>query len=195
MKTHSCFLFTFVAACSLAATVSAKTSSTSADYTISGQFTETGYSGTYVETHTVVTDVTTDTLVLTATTAAVSTITTTTTTNTDGSKIVVFSDLGFGASVASTFTVDLAAPVSGSAVGTGTFILSGGTTGTLKALRFTVGGEEVTSLVLTSLTGVVSEDVLISGGAGCAADEILSVSAANALTVTSLKLSAGSHHH
>ena len=200
MKTHSCFLLTLVAACGITATAAAKTSGPAANYTIAGNFTTTGYSGTYVDTHAVVGDVTTDTLVLTATAssttaAATSTITTTTTTNTDGSKVVVFSDLDFGATVASTFTIDLAAPVSHSAAGTGTFTLSSGTTGTLTALRFSLGGEEVTSLDLTSAAGVVTEEVLLSGTSGCAADELLSVSAANALTVTSIKLSAGSHHH
>ena len=150
-----------------------------------------------MDTHTVVSNVTTDTLVLTstATTASTSTITTTTTTNTDGSKVVVFSDLDFGATVASAFTINLAVPVSGSAAGTGTFTLPTGTAGTLTALRFSVGGEEVTSLTLTSALGVVTTEVLIAGTSGCSADELLSVSAANALTVTTIKLSAGSHHH
>lgn len=193
MKTSPRFLLTLTAACGLAATASAKTSTTSADYTLSGSFTETGYSGTYVETHTVVGDVTTDTIVLTSTAATTSTITTTTTTNTDGSKVVVFSDLAFGATVASVFTADLAAPVSGSAVGLGTFTLSGGTAGTLRAVRFSVGGEEITSLTLTSALGVVTQEVFIAGADGCARDEVLSVSAADALTVTSLKLTGKTH--
>ncbi len=198
MKTQSRFLLTLVVACSLASIASAKTTGSSGSYTISGDFTtSTGYSGTYVDTRAVVSDVTTDTLVLisTALTASTSTITTTTTTNTDGSKILVFSDLDFGASVANIFTINLAVPVSGSAAGTGTFTLPIGTAGTLTALQFAVGGEEVTSLALTSALGVTTTEVLISGTSGCAADELLSLSAANALTVTSIKLSAGSHHH
>ncbi len=205
MKIHSTpFLALAFASCLVAAGVSsapsasAASSTTSKDRTVTGTFTSSdGNKGTYVETYTIVGTVATDTIVYTSTTLSeTSTETLTTTTNTDGTKVVVFSDLGFGATVAFTSTITYGIGTSGNAVGTGTFVAVDGTTGTLTAILAKNGQTSITSIAFTSALGVLTREVrLEENGNGCDTDTILDVDAAGVLTVTTIARLGGMHHH
>ncbi len=204
MKIHSTPLLTLAFAGCLVATGLSSTTPTSTatspskDRTVSGTFTfSDGNKGTYVETYTVVGVVATDTTVYTSTTLSeTSTETLTTTTNTDGTKIVVFSDLGFGATVAFTSTITYAASTDGNAVGTGTFVSVDGTVGTLTAVLAKDGQTSITSINFTSALGVLTREVrLEDNGNGCDTDKILDVDAAGVLTVTTIARLGGMHHH
>lgn len=171
---------------------------TTADHTASGKYkSSTGDEGTYVETYTVVGTVATDTIVYTSTTLSeTSTDTLTTTTNTDGTKTVVYADLGFGATVATTLTISFTASTSGSAVGSGTFVSADGTTGTLAAVAAKNGDTSIISIDFTSTLGALTREVRLEEKCnGGDVDKILDVDASGALTVTTITRFGGMHHH
>lgn len=204
MKIHSTpFLALAFTGCLLTAGLSSASpasaaTSTSKDRTISGTFTSSdGNKGTYVETYTVVGAVATDTIVYTSTTLSeTSTETLTTTTNTDGTKTVVFSKLGFGATVAFTSTITYITSTGGNAVGTGTFVAVDGTVGTVTAVLAKNGQTSITSIDFTSALGVLTREVRLEENSnGCDTDKILDVDASGVLTVTTIARLGGMHHH
>ena len=191
------------------AETSTHSSSTSQDRTASGSFRlSDGTVGTYVDTLTVADNVSTDKVVYTATSASgTSTVTTVTTLNTDGSRLVVYTDLGFGATVPFTSTTTFAACVTASAstgghgnmtagsIGTGTYTAADGTAGTLVSLLTRDGQDTILSTDYTSAAGVLTRELrLTSQGPGSLTIRTLSATAANVLTVTTLSRFSDDHH-
>ena len=180
------------------ATASPSGTPTPTDHTAKGQFRDSsGNSGTFVETFTVADDVTTDTVVytLSSDSTQTSTETLTTTTNTDGTKTVVYSDLGFGATAAFTSTTTYAASTKGVAAGTGTFTAADGTTGTLIALSIHNGPTSITNTDFTSAAGAVTREVrLEEKGGGGDSVKTVDVDAAGTVTVTTVTRFGGMHH-
>ncbi len=213
MKTHPLRpLFTLAltgclaASLSTAPTASAQTATptptvtatpTPTDRTANGQFHDSnGNQGTYVETFTVADDVATDTIVYTLSgSTGTRTETLTTTTNTDGTKTVVFSDLGFGATVAFTSTTTYTVGKGGSAVGSGTFTAADGTTGVLAAVVAHNGQTSITSTDFTSTAGVLTREVRLEEKAnGSDTEKVLEVDGSGTLTTVTTTRFGGMHH-
>ena len=155
-----------------------------------------GSNGTFVETYVVTDSIATDSIIYTlADSTESSTETMTTTTNSDGTKTVDYSDLGFGATVAFKSTITYIVSKGGSAVGTGIFSTPNGTTGVLAAVVARNGQTSITSTDFTSSAGALTRQVrLVEKGGGSDAVKTLDVDAAGTLTTTTLTRFGGMHH-
>jgi len=171
--------------------------STPSDRTARGFFQSSdGNKGTYVETYVFSNGTTTDTVVYTLNDSTeTSTEMLTATTNTDGTKTIVFSDTGFGATVAFTSTTTYTASKGGSAVGTGTFTAVDGTTGVLAAVVARNRQTSITSTDFTSALGVISREVrLEEKGGGGDVVKTLEVDATGTLTTATITRLGGMRH-
>ncbi len=178
-------------------------------FTASGTFrTSDGSKGNYTVTYSFSGATTTTTSVYTLLSSTqTSTDTTVTTNNLDGSRIVTFSHLGFGATVPFSSTTTYPTTIqttaatvtspkgTSGAVGTGTYTAADGTSGTLVSLLTHGNQEVITSTEYTSAVGVRTRELRIENNGGTnQVIRTLTVDSANALTATALTLFPGRHH-
>ena len=171
------------------ASPTASASPASADRTAHGQFRSSdGTNGTYLETYLVSDNSSTDTIVYTLADSAESrTEIMATLTNSDGTRTVDYSELGFGATIAFKSTTTYIVSKGGSAVGTGIFTTPGGITGVLAAVVARNGQTSITSTDFTSSAGVLTRQVkLEEKGDDNDALKKLDVDATGTLTTTTL---------